>query len=183
LNFGTEVRMRRIMPNESSYIRRLKQKLQFMYLQHQYEFVKSSRKVLLEYCKTLSDNDFLIENSTFGRGSVRNLLVHIGNTYEFWIGRESLKKNIKFAEYNSVKNVSEAEVFFSHIDSMLEEFLIVYAEKYMIDIEITIQGKTNVATPLKLFTHVITHEFHHKGQILSLSRHLGYVPVDTDIIR
>jgi uncharacterized damage-inducible protein DinB len=35
----------------------------------------------------------------------------------------------------------------------------------------------------QIFTHVITHEFHHKGQILSLSRHLGYTPVDTDIIR
>lgn len=154
-----------------------------MYFQHQYEFVKSSRKVLLEYCKTLSDKDFLIENSTFGRGSVRNLLVHIGNTYEFWIGRESLKKDIKFTEYNSVKNAVEAEGFFSNIDTLLEEFVIVYPEKNMIDIEINIHGKVIVATSLKLFTHVITHEFHHKGQILSLSRHLGYVPVDTDIIR
>ena len=57
-----------------------------MYFQYQYEFVKSSRKVLLEYCKTLSDRDFVTENSTFGRGSIRNLLVHIGNIYEFWIG-------------------------------------------------------------------------------------------------
>ena len=161
----------------------LLKKLQFMYFQHQYEFVKSSRKVLLEYCKTLSGEDFLIENSTFGRGSVRNLLVHIGNTYEFWIGRESLKKNIKFTEYNSVKNVIEAEVFFSSIDSLLEEFINVYHEKDMIDIEIDLHGKVIVATPLKLFTHVITHEFHHKGQILSLSRHLGYVPVDTDVMR
>ena len=155
-----------------------------MYVQQQYEFVKSSRNVLLEYCKTLSGNDFLAENSNFGRGgSVRNLLVHIGNTYEFWIGRESLKKAIKFTEYGSVKNVSEAEAFFSSVDVLLEEFLTVYAEKYMIDIEITLHGKIIVVSILKLFTHVITHEFHHKGQILSLSRHLGYVPVDTDIIR
>ena len=155
-----------------------------MYVQQQYEFVKSSRSVLFEYCKTLSGNDFLAENSNFGRGgSVRNLLVHIGNTYEFWIGRESLKKAIKFTEYESVKNVSEAEAFFSGVDVLLEEFLTVYAEKYMIDIEITLHGKIIVVSILKLFTHVITHEFHHKGQILSLSRHLGYVPVDTDIIR
>ena len=79
-----------------------------MYFQYQYEFVKSSRKVLLEYCKTLSDKDFVIENSTFGRGSIRNLLVHIGNTYEFWIGSESLDKNIKFTEYDSVKNATGA---------------------------------------------------------------------------
>jgi len=154
-----------------------------MYFQEQYEFIKSSRKVLLEYCKTLSDSDFLIENSTFGRGSIRNLLVHIGNTYEFWIGRESLKKNIKFTEYSSVKNVAEAEVFFAGIDSLIKEFVEVYNDKHLIDIETEIHGKVILASPSKLFTHVITHEFHHKGQILSLSRHLGHVPVDTDVIR
>jgi uncharacterized damage-inducible protein DinB len=154
-----------------------------MYFQQQYEFVKSSRKVLLDYCKTLSGKDFLIENSAFGRGSVRNLLVHIGNTYEFWIGRHSLDKNIKFTEYDSVKNTEEAEGFFFNIDLLLNEFVNVYSEKGTIEIEINIDDKIIIATPLKLFTHVITHEFHHKGQILSLSRHLGYVPVDTDIIR
>ena len=153
-----------------------------MYFQYQYEFVKSSRKVLLEYCKTLSDKDFLIENSSFGRGSVRNLLVHIGNTYEFWIGK-SMDKNIKFTEYNSIKDTKEAEVFFTSIDLLIEEFIRVYFEKTMSDIEININSKVVIANPLKLFTHVITHEFHHKGQILSLSRHLGYVPVDTDVIR
>ena len=154
-----------------------------MFFQHQYEFVKSSRKVLLEYCKTLSEQHFLIENSNFGRGSIRNLLVHIGNTYEFWIGRESLKKNIKFAEYHSVKNVTEAEIFFQHVDLLVEEFINFYAEKNTVDIQTEVHGKVIIASSLKLFTHVITHEFHHKGQILSLSRHLGYIPVDTDVIR
>ena len=65
----------------------------------------------------------------------------------------------------------------------METFAAVYAEKLMQDIETSIGGKMLPASPLKLFTHVITHEFHHKGQILSLSRHLGYVPVDTDVIR
>lgn len=154
-----------------------------MDFQLQYEFVRSSRKVLLGYCKTLADKDFIIEYSTFGRGSIRNLLVHIGNTYEYWIGRHSLNKNIKFTEYHSVKSVAEVEALFSNIDSLLEEFISVYSEKYTIDIEMNLNDRMIIANPFKLFTHVITHEFHHKGQILSLSRHLGYVPVDTDIIR
>lgn len=149
----------------------------------QYEYVKSSRRVLLEFCKTMSEMDFLSENNNFGRGSVRNLLVHIGNIYELWIGKNSLNKNIKFRDFNCVKNAKEAEDFFSDIDLLLEEFLSVYSENYMIDIESNISDKIIVATPLKMFTHVITHEFHHKGQILSLSRHLGYLPIDTDIVR
>ncbi|MNL32837.1 DinB family protein [compost metagenome] len=51
------------------------------------------------------------------------------------------------------------------------------------EIQYEIQNVKSSAKPLKLFTHVTTHEYHHKGQILSLSRHLGYTPVDTDIIR
>lgn len=50
-------------------------------------------------------------------------------------------------------------------------------------LKIDINNKIVIANPLKIFTHVITHGFHHKGQILSLNRHLKYAPVDTDIIR
>ena len=45
------------------------------------------------------------------------------------------------------------------------------------------RGGKGITTPATIFADVTTHEFHHKGQILSISRHLGYVPVDTDIIR
>lgn len=46
-----------------------------------------------------------------------------------------------------------------------------------------LEGVERHVTSLELFSHVITHEYHHKGQVLSISRHLGYTPVDTDIIR
>ena len=37
-------------------------------------------------------------------------------------------------------------------------------------------------TRIWLLTHTETHEFHHKGQIASMARHLGYVPPNTDLI-
>ncbi len=37
-------------------------------------------------------------------------------------------------------------------------------------------------TPCWLFTHTVTHEFHHKGQIIGICRHLGYPTPDTDLI-
>ncbi len=154
-----------------------------MDFQKQYDLVRSSRKVLLEYCQTISVEDFLTENSSFGIGSIRNLLVHIGTTYEFWIGKHALNKDIHITEYNSVKNALEAVDLFLHIDSLVEQFIKVYSEIYLTDIELNINDKKVDINPFTLFTHVITHEFHHKGQILSLSRHLGYLPIDTDVIR
>lgn len=154
-----------------------------MRLQLQYDYVKSSRKVLLDYCRTLPDSDFIKENSSFGRGSARNLLVHIVNTYQFWIGKHSLKIDQQFTDYTSVRTATEVEVLFLSIDTLVEEFLNIFTENLNDELQIILNDKEIVASPLKLFTHVITHEFHHKGQILSLTRHLGYVPIDTDIIR
>ncbi|TKC09723.1 DinB family protein [Pedobacter frigoris] len=34
-----------------------------------------------------------------------------------------------------------------------------------------------------IFTDVITHEFHHKGQAMTMARLLGHIPPDTDVMR
>jgi uncharacterized damage-inducible protein DinB len=154
-----------------------------MDLDCQYNFVKSSRQALLEYCGRISENDFVTENSSFGRGSIRNLLVHIGNTYEFWIGRHALNLEIDFTSYNTIKDASQTSEFFLSIDLLISKFIDGYSGTQTEDLVFEINSQKVTASPLKLFSHVITHEFHHKGQILSLSRHLGYIPIDTDIIR
>jgi uncharacterized damage-inducible protein DinB len=154
-----------------------------MQLQLQYDFVKSSRKVLLEYCTKISDADFISESSSFGRGSIRNLLVHVGNTYEFWIGKHALALDMNFTEYITVTNAMQATDYFQSIDKLVATFIECFSATCFNDLVINTGGRTVIASPFKLFSHVITHEFHHKGQVLSLSRHLGYTPVDTDIIR
>jgi uncharacterized damage-inducible protein DinB len=157
--------------------------MDFQLMTAQYKLVQESRNVLFDFCKTISPENLLFENSSFGRGgSIRNLLVHNANTYEFWIANKALNKNIAYTEYNSLKAIEEVRTLFKKIDSYIFEFLERYpaAEFPMISFEIN--GLENKIAPFKLFTHVITHEFHHKGQILSMSRHLGYTPVDTDII-
>ena len=47
--------------------------------------------------------------------------------------------------------------------------------------EVKWQEKPWSTTPLWLLTHTETHEFHHKGQIVAMARHLGYNPPDTDL--
>lgn len=152
------------------------------YSKEQYELVKSSRNVLFDFCNTISDADFVNQNTSFGRGgSMRNLLVHIANTYQYWIGNLVLKSNIRYAEYDEFKNISDVIELFGQVDEFVAEF-IENMDAYE-DIDYEIQNVKSSAKPFKLFTHVITHEYHHKGQILSISRHLNYTPVDTDIMR
>ena len=156
----------------------------FKHVTEQYEAIQGSRHALFEYCKTISEQDLLNENSSFGRGgSIRNLLVHIANVYEFWIAKNALVKKISFTAYQSKQNINEIIAVFEQVDIFMQEFIELFRENETIQIEYELNGSQNRVSLLKLFTHVITHEFHHKGQILSLSRHLGYIPVDTDIIR
>jgi uncharacterized damage-inducible protein DinB len=156
----------------------------FKYLSEQYELVRESRKALLGFCQTISSVDFLVENNSFGNGgSIRNLFVHIANTYGFWITKCGPNKNIVFTEYESKENMGDIIDLFDIIDISMFEFIETFKNPEMRKIDFEINGVKNSASPFKLFSHVITHEFHHKGQILSLSRHLGYIPVDTDIMR
>lgn len=152
------------------------------YATQQYEWVKESREVLFAYCRTISVKDFTDQNTSFGRGgSVRNLLVHNANTYQFWIGKISLHKNIEFTPFDSCAHIDQVIACYASVDHLMQEFVsFIDFEK---DIMYDINGSTKTAPPCKVFTHVITHEFHHKGQILSLTRHLGYTPIDTDIMR
>jgi uncharacterized damage-inducible protein DinB len=149
----------------------------------QYNWVRGSREVLLQYCDTLSAADFCKENSLFGRGSIRNLLVHTANTYEFWLGEQALQKEMVFTSYDAVSNVEETRQLFHEVDKLVEEFITHFSRSYLTNLQVSVNEESAKANPLKLFTHVITHEYHHKGQILSLSRHLGYTPIDTDIMR
>jgi uncharacterized damage-inducible protein DinB len=154
------------------------------YLTLQYEMVRESRVVLFTYCEKIASTDLLNEHTSFGRGgSIRNLLVHIANTYEFWIGLHGLKKKMIFTTYESQTTISDISPLFEAIDRMMLEFINRFEDSVSEQIYYEINGLKGDTTPLKLFTHVIAHEFHHKGQILSLSRKLGYVPVDTDIMR
>ncbi|PXY41211.1 damage-inducible protein DinB [Flavobacterium cheongpyeongense] len=159
--------------------------MEFMssYYKEQYEFVKESREVLFGFCKKISEEDFVNQNSSFGRGgSIRNLLVHVANTYEYWIANLALNKNIIYAEYENFKNIQDVIILFNTIDDFMFKFI---SELDYFDngISYKIKNINHSTKPLRLFSHVITHEYHHKGQILSLARHLEYIPVDTDIMR
>ena len=157
----------------------------FTYANKQYELVRESRAVLFDYCKTISPIDLSkTYPGVFGRGgSIRNLLVHIANTYQFWIGKCGLNRNMDYTSYESHKFTGEIIILFEEVDALVFAFIQENENLPNKLVEFQINGITGSATVFKVFTHVLTHEFHHKGQVLSLSRQMGYFPVDTDIMR
>ncbi len=117
------------------------------------------------------------------KGLCGTLLVHICDTYLFWIADRALKDTRKFPPYETYVDLQQCITYFEEVDRVMESFLNAFATNYLQEIPIVRKEVIMPISPLQLFTHVITHEFHHKGQAMSLSRELGYTPVDADIIR
>ena len=151
----------------------------------QYELICERRETLFKFCESIQPPHFVTNIENFGSRSMCYLTVHIANTYTFWIADFAGIEKRTLVAADKVSSVSDVRQLFTDTNHVVNLFL----SKYQTDYEAAIVNKVPMRefelslTPLQLFTHVITHEYHHKGQILSMSRQLGYTPVDTDIIR
>lgn len=150
----------------------------------QYDLVREMREVLFTYLSSLSTADYTREVANFGRGSIRDTQLHIANTYRHWIGNFGLQLGLPFSQKESIVNVSDMKKEYQSIDKLMEKFFETFTNDTDKTLTNTLSNNRKITlTPLKLVTHVFTHEFHHKGQIMSMSRTLGYTPPDTDLIR
>jgi uncharacterized damage-inducible protein DinB len=154
-------------------------------LKQQYALLKGSRQVLFAYCENITPADLTKEMDGFGHGSIRNLLTHIADVYIHWLQNFALSRTTSYPDKLTIKDMKDVRQVFDQCDKYVDDFIKHYGDQLDKSITSPIpgEGKTITTTPLTLFTHALTHEFHHKGQILSMSRQLGYTPVDTDMIR
>ncbi len=150
----------------------------------QYESVQRSRNELLRYCSLISPTHFVQPIENFGHSSIRNLLVHVANASLYWLAEYALKKSVSYGKVDSLNTVEQIRPLYDQMDLMMKEFITTFSNNDQVITDWVKWVKKDISvTPLELFTHVVTHMFHHKGQILSMSRHLGYTPLDMDVIR
>lgn len=153
-------------------------------LKKQYKLTQQARAELLNYCGTLKPEDLHKHVSGFNDSTIAGMLLHIANTYHFWLKRFAGKQEFEYFDEKNVSDIRDIKKIFELTDKVVINFLDSYPYHTT-----RIKGeifwlKTNMTfNVLELFTHVMTHEFHHKGQIMTMTRLLGYTPVDADIIR
>jgi uncharacterized damage-inducible protein DinB len=153
-------------------------------LLHQYQLVLSARTALFDYCTTVKPEALLTPLPSFNNESMVSQLMHVANCYLFWLSKSVMQQQRSFfknEEYQSLASVREA---YGQVDLIMNEFLHHFADSLGQQILITRpDGSQLTRSPFEVFTHVITHEFHHKGQVVNMGRQLGYIPVDTDVVR
>jgi len=154
----------------------------------EYEWVKKTRQILLDQCKELNEAEFRKEFE-FGFQSIRDSLVHVAGCYHAWLGSFVLLKTsspLLTKEAIHTMRVEDIERYFQEADRYVEEVIRNATDTFDELIEREPSWKTTGEvvrkTPRQLLIHSITHEFHHKGQIVTMLRLLGYTPKNTDIL-
>jgi uncharacterized damage-inducible protein DinB len=149
----------------------------------QYNEVKGAREALFNHCHSMGNEDMYKTVPTFNNSTIASLLTHNANTYLHWLCLFDKSGDMNF--YETPETARGIEEIYQQVNVLVSDFLSRYKANYMQPITQKLPRRDNILTltPLQLFTHTITHEFHHKGQILTMGRLLGYTPPDTDIIR
>lgn len=156
--------------------------------QNEYEWVRQTRGTLLDFCAQLNPNDFTHQHG-FALQSVRDTLIHIADCYHAWLGSfvlEKTKKPITPKEERDQFNLEKIKDRFEQVDSIVNEIFELPRNQLNEMMEKKIPWReapeTLSITPGKLLMHTITHEFHHKGQIVAMLRQMGYEPPNTDVL-
>lgn len=88
-----------------------------------------------------------------------------------------------YIDEESAKTITQVGKLFDQTNLLMEGFFEKFAGHLDQEIDKDFSGKKIKTSALQLFTHVITHEFHHNGQMMTMARVLGKTPPDTDVIR
>ncbi|MBV7509765.1 DinB family protein [Bacillus sp. sid0103] len=156
-------------------------------LKQQYSFIRSTRQTLFAFLEGIPLQKLHKTVPNFGNASIIRTHIHVADCYLGWLGKFALKQNdFSFAtvydiEHSDVKKVRNR---FELVDEVVQQFLDEFNSRWFDNIanQVKWQKEPWSTTPLWLLTHTETHEFHHKGQIVSMARHLGYNPPDTDLV-
>jgi len=151
-------------------------------LLHQYQFILGSRKALFNYCEGISTDKLLTPLASFNNESIITQLTHVANCYVFWLAHYAMQDQRPFFRNEDQHDLYTVKQAFEQVNILVNDFL--HRFSAVLDVPVTLPRKGDLVTttPLQVFTHVTTHEFHHKGQAVNMSRQLGYIPVDTDVI-
>ena len=153
-------------------------------LQKQYALVQKSRETVFAFIETTVGNDLTVPVAAYQNQDIRHLLVHNADCYLHWLAYMALEQSVNWPNEGDFNNMIDIRALYRQVDDAMAVFLV----KFQNSMDVTVNNartqndKLN-ATPLMIFTHVITHEFHHKGQVMAMCRQLGYPPPETDVYK
>lgn len=147
-----------------------------------HRWTHSCLDLMLDHLSTIPANDYVREVPNFGFPTVREQVVHIFNCEGIWIHRlQGLRYVDRMpAEFPAI---ADARFLRQEVSRGTRAYLAgLTDQKLTADTELRFRnGEIAIRTPVFVIHHVLTHAFHHKGQIVAMCRALGHPAPDTDL--
>ncbi|MHA2352571.1 MAG: DinB family protein [Candidatus Thorarchaeota archaeon] len=140
-----------------------------------------SREPLFHTLEQLDSGEFL-KNTEAGKGSVRDILVHLMNAEKYWTAklRDTKVEMSKAEDFQDVRSIRDA---WSKVSVETEEFIKSLGEDQLHHVGSVKSGNQTISfTVAKALLHMTTHETHHRGFLIGLIRQLGLEPPDVNML-
>jgi uncharacterized damage-inducible protein DinB len=142
----------------------------------------ASISLLLNHLSTIPATDYAKALPAFGFPTLREQVLHILNCERFWIHtlRGLPHLDCRPAECLTVVDARHLQETIggethAYLAELTDQKLNSTTELHFSD------GDVAVRTPALVLHHILTHAFHHKGQIVAMCRALGSPAPDTDL--
>ena len=136
----------------------------------------------LDHLATLPAADYTRDVPGFGSPNIRAQVVHNINCEAFWI---HVLQGLPYTDEEPAHfpTVADARAFKNRVTAQTLSYLSTLTDQQL-NIPTTLRfpdGDTATRTPALILHHMLTHAFHHKGQIVAMCRILGHPAPDTDL--
>jgi uncharacterized damage-inducible protein DinB len=142
----------------------------------------ASLNLVLDHLSIMPTNDYVTELSGFGFRTLREQAIHIFNCEGFWV---QTLQGLPYVDRtpHECPLVGDARLLQKEVSQATKAYLSSLTNQHLnADTELQFSdGDVAVRTPALVLHHVLTHAFHHKGQIVAMCRVLGHPAPDTDL--
>ena len=138
--------------------------------------------LLLDHLSSIPATDYGKVLPAVGLPTLREQVIHIFNCEGFWI---HTLQGLSYVDRSPAQcpTVSDARLFEQEVIQQTHSYLSGLTDRQLnSDTELNFpDGDIAIRTPALVLHHVLTHAFHHKGQIVAMCRALGHPAPDTDL--
>lgn len=141
-----------------------------------------SLTMVFDHLAPLPPADYKRELPNFGYASLHAQVVHLLGCEDRWVRR---LRNLPGDSGDPARwpTVADARTLQSEVTRQTLDYLSGLTQPQL-NTNTSLRfpdGDTAVSTPALVLHHVLTHAFHHKGQIVAMCRALGHPAPDTDL--
>lgn len=151
-------------------------------IQKLHGWTRASYTIVLDHLSTIPASDYVKELPGFGFSTLQRQLIHVFNCEGLWI--HALQK-MKYVDRDPSEfpAVADAKLLQQEVSSQTLAYLSNLTDRELnADTELCFpDGERTVRTPALVLHHILTHAFHHKGQIATICRLLNRPTPDTDL--